>query len=613
MTFKRLVKCIVSITAALSVLFSAAVTNAAEKNESADRIYFYNISGNGAISSDMILIESEGHFGLIDTGHRYADTIEDEDGTSLPASMENGLSSQVAYKNGRDAARYMNQSLGVTHLDFIIGTHSHSDHIGGVPEIAELEFTDKEGNTRHLVDENTVYFYKNYYHISNKQDDMKTKSSTSWHNQAFNYQAVKAMSEQGAQLAELSHGVFINSNTEGLYNFSDVTKAVNQTEGLSGAKYFRGALNDYYDDFVIFNMGNLTIRLYNLFSHNTTRDENVNSIITVVTDGSSKFVSLADINVQYKAEQKLAKAIYDDIGKADLLKVAHHGTVSGSNSKEMLDLLQPKYAAVTRSRGYAYGTNGHGAFSAAMMYARKNFKTVFYEVGASDFGIAAEFTDGGFDFYNVEGVGKKAALTSAEDCKSNIIPVNGWSDWDVEWTNLKANDTVEHYYFINGETIPNWYEEDGYWYYLDTNSKKITGWMKYGGKWYYFDNNGVMLTEWQKISGVWYYFGTDGKMNTEWQKINGKWYYFNSSGAMQKGWQKIGGKWYYFSGSGDMQTGWKKLGSSWYYFNSNGTMKTGWLKLKGKWYYLDKNGKMVTGKRRINGVNYTFSSNGVMK
>ena len=105
----------------------------------ADRLYYFNMDSNG-IQGNLILVESNGSWGLLDTGHRYADTIQDADGRIISTPQSTGLSSQISMRSGRDVANYMINQLGVTHLDFIVGTHAHSDHIGGVPEIATTSF-----------------------------------------------------------------------------------------------------------------------------------------------------------------------------------------------------------------------------------------------------------------------------------------------------------------------------------------------------------------------------------------------------------------------------------------------------------------------------------------
>lgn len=82
-------------------------------DNTADRIHFLN-TGN----SDCILLESNGHFALIDSG----------EGNNNPRR-------KTAYKGfEEDVLSYLNkvcaENNGEIYLDFILGTHYHYDHIG---------------------------------------------------------------------------------------------------------------------------------------------------------------------------------------------------------------------------------------------------------------------------------------------------------------------------------------------------------------------------------------------------------------------------------------------------------------------------------------------------
>jgi len=604
--------------------------------ESGDRIYFYNIGGNGATSGDLIIIESDGHFGLIDAGHRYSGSITDSQGVTYSALSEDNLSSQIEFKNGRDAAEYMINSLGITHFDFVLATHSHSDHIGGIPEIAGFEGYDDEGNIISLIDENTVYFYKKYRHVNSKQDDLPSGGevidefaeegiaegeelvyNSSWHNQAFYYQAVKAMRSKGAVMAELSGSLIVDSGEQGEVDYSSVFSEIDSASSIERVRYFQGDKSDWLDDFISFEMGNLSIRLYNLFSHGTALNENVNSIVTVVTDGSSKFVSLSDINVENKVEQRLAGAIYEDIGTADLIKVSHHGTYAGSNSKEMLDYLKPKYAVVTRNRDFAYGNNARGAFSAAMVYARKNYSTCFYEAGASDFALVADFTQNGFAFSNLEGTLDEVKLTSADKCVSTVTPYNGWSEWDVCWG---ENRLSELYYVYYGEFISNWYQDDkGRYFYIDENGQKQKGFVTIGSYTYYLSpeetqdySEGQMYTGRNDIDSNTYYFDSKGRMQVGWTQLEDmNWYYFDTDGVLQKGWQSISNTVYCFDENGKMYVGKNTVNGDNYIFGENGALKTGWIQFEGNWHYSEDDGKLCTGWKNISSKWYYFDENGV--
>ena len=70
--------------------------------------------------------------------------------------------------------------MGVTHLDFIIATHAHQDHIGGMPQIAY-----------HFVDKRTKYYYKKF-------------RISSYNNDAYYKAAYNSMKKKGAQLIDVT-------------------------------------------------------------------------------------------------------------------------------------------------------------------------------------------------------------------------------------------------------------------------------------------------------------------------------------------------------------------------------------------------------------------------
>lgn len=82
-----------------------------------DRIYFLNTG-----SADAILIESDGRFALVDGA-------EDSDNPrGFPELVYDGTEDYVV-----DAVRKIaGDENGKAVLEFILGTHSHSDHIGGL-------------------------------------------------------------------------------------------------------------------------------------------------------------------------------------------------------------------------------------------------------------------------------------------------------------------------------------------------------------------------------------------------------------------------------------------------------------------------------------------------
>lgn len=655
-TISIILAAIIMTAALLSSIpaYSASTTN---------RIYFFNVAQAGVSDGDMILIQSGNRFGLIDSGLRYKNTIQDADGTVYNIPQSSGLSTQTRYKSGRDVIDYAVSYLGLEHLDFIVATHAHSDHIGGIPEIAAC----KNQSGSYLVDNKTAYFYKEYKHVNDRDDDLVRHTDTCWHNQAFAYQAKMAMQNRGANLIDVSEDVTVNHNQPKMNN----AEALRQMAAcsLDGADWYYGASDDYYDDYLRFSFGGLTIQLFNLYHHATSRNENVNSISALITDGTYHFVTTADLNVEDYAEQKVATAIAAEMngGRADLYKVAHHGSDEGSNAKETMDILKPANMVTTREPYIVNGKSYPSQLTPIYQYCKSNYQTVLYEAGESKIGLAATFTENGFAFHELDG----ANLVSAQKCigdlplSSDTVYCYWYSYWGSDynddvfmayhytggkqtlWTlrnyrwcyltseaarwqtdlrddaKLPAGTYVTGWQLINGvwyyfredgalRESDGWVNRAGYWLYM-RNGNEVTGWQKIDGVWYYFRPNGRMHTGKLSVKGDIYYLNRDGSMFTGWMKENGYWYYYDTDGRMRTGWVNDGGMWYYCDTNGAMQTGWKYVGNRWYFLKGNGAMVTGWQKLSGVWYYFSSSGAMLTGWVKDSGLWYYLNASGTMR
>ena len=110
-------------------------------------------------SSDSILLEAYGHYGLIDSSNPYKDIEKEVEHVQIDISKkEIDQSLDDPDKSVKAVINYLNY-LKVDKLDFIISTHAHNDHIGGMPAIAY-----------YFVNENTKYYYKEY---RKTKDDIK--------------------------------------------------------------------------------------------------------------------------------------------------------------------------------------------------------------------------------------------------------------------------------------------------------------------------------------------------------------------------------------------------------------------------------------------------------
>ena len=94
--------------------------------EGISRIHFIALNGSYS-DSDAILIESNGKYGLIDSSNPSK--------TSSDPNLAFTREYVDTAANGLTVVKYLTD-LNVSHLEFVLATHSHSDHVGGMVDIA---------------------------------------------------------------------------------------------------------------------------------------------------------------------------------------------------------------------------------------------------------------------------------------------------------------------------------------------------------------------------------------------------------------------------------------------------------------------------------------------
>ncbi|MFS9088795.1 MBL fold metallo-hydrolase [Streptococcus infantis] len=623
-----------------ALILSASIIQAQTVNAdtistgSGNRIHFINTKANSG--SDAILLESNGHYALIDMGEDY----DFPDGTDTRYPNRWGISINNYQVLEDRLIRHLDQ-LGVKKLDFILGTHVHSDHIGGADEILN----------RYQVDK---FYLKKY------SDQRITSTWGLWDN---------------------------------LFNYDNALRAA-QNKGVT-------LIQDIKDEDSHFKFGDMDIQLYNYKNEydadgNLKRvlDDNSNSIVAVVTVAGKRIYLGGDLDNAEGAEDKLGPVI----GKVDMMKWNHHYDAKVSNTIGFIDHLSPSMVIqttggdinVASTRDYLQKkniqvihassktqdatvfdisdkgfTNVSGDFPNIPTVEEKWYKEDgYWKYRLKDGQMAIGWHDiaGATYFFNGKGQmqsGRWLRITDEwnGEPKFNDYYLNndgkmqtgGWFYHDNTWYYIQSNGARRYnelaeiggqkYLFdkdgkmltglqvFNGKkmlfassgalqteaTASSWQKIDGNWYYFDEDGKHIVGKKEINGVHYYFDNKGVMQTSWALIEGHWSYFASSGAMKTGWIKDKDTWYYLDKDGVMLTGLQEIDGTRYYLNASGAMQTGWKWLDNHYYYFASSGAMKTGWLKDKELWYYLDKDGIMLTGLQEIDGTRYYLNTSGAMQ
>ena len=240
-------------------------------NESRDAIHFLSTA-----SSDAILLESNSAYALID----YA---EDSDN---PRGFD-----ELAYEGYEERVlEYLKANAsnenGIVNLDFIIGTHSHSDHIGGFDTVIADESVEVGRAYLKVYDESQI-------------NDHEVEK---WDNKEVYEQMVNALEAKNIPIISS-----IDENT--------------------------------------FSLGNFTVTILNTKDNNTEKvGENDNSLGVLIEKNGAKIFLAGDINNINGDEDRLSPII----GKVDLLKVGHH-SYSGSTTANWLKALNPDVCVVTNN------------------------------------------------------------------------------------------------------------------------------------------------------------------------------------------------------------------------------------------------------------------------
>ena len=552
--------------------------NKVEAYEETTKIHFISLYG----STDAILLESDGHYGMVDSGEDW----DYPNGEDPKYPLRDGISKNVGYE--QQVIHYL-EKMGVQKLDFYIGTHAHSDHIGSGDEILDhfptdrlyiSEYDDSYQLDAHGKDPTDPYYYpeaKEYRLWDNQYvydkliasakrngveiiSDLDLDKNAQYRNFTMGKMQISIMNYERKRDSEGKFVPVIMENENSLVvkvsaygKNALLTSDIDPTEGATG-KLADELIEQLWDTEGIQGDDAEEIESVNYQIPYTLNEEDANAELPDDQEANRN-----------ESEPNLGKKI-----RIDLMKMAHH-SLDYNNTTYFLTSLNPKTAIVT---GYM------SWFNERMKECLPN--TEVFGTTTDSAAVVSEF--------------------SAENgLTTRYIKIEPeWSQIDEEW----------YYFNEDGRTVRGWNNIDGKRYYFDMKGIVQIGWKQIENNRYYMNSSGEMQTGWQYIGGKWYYMDDSGKMQTGWKQIENKWYYMNKSGEMQTGWRQIENKWYYMNKSGEMQIGWKRIGDKWYYMNESGEMQIGWQRIEQKWYYLYKNGTMAYNVRI---GKYYLGKNGQMK
>lgn len=291
-------------TTSTSEFVDTSDEEAKDKVPTGTKIHFIGI-GPG----DAILIESNGHYGLVDSGNPYGD------GT------------KQALSNSSYTVEHVKQYLtsqGVKTLDFVIATHSHSDHIGGMVVIAN-----------NFCNSNTKFYYRSY--VSTSEDTQYPD----WDNAGYHQRSVSAMQSRGVNLVEVT-------SKYPSFTMGDFTIQIFNTEPLTAQE--AGGNGD----------GSV---------------ENANSICSLITY-KGKYKTLLTGDMGKSDESK----VYERAGgHVSIFKMPHHGCYANINGSH-LRKLSPRKIIGTSNQIWS-------GMHALYYYMNKKYGSSFYLANGVDYVI----------------------------------------------------------------------------------------------------------------------------------------------------------------------------------------------------------------------------------
>ena len=257
---------------AVSVMNIPVLRDAPANIEQPDKIHFLKTG-----SSDAIILESDGHFAMVDAG---------EDANN-PRNFDwlvfRGYENEIL----RYLKEHASDENGKVHLDFVLGTHSHSDHIGGFDTV--------------ILDPDVTVgraYLKEY-----NEEKINDYEIEQWDNKEVYDQMVAALNERNVPIVR--------------------------------------------PDGEPFALGNFKVTLFNTNDPENPGKvgENDNSLGVLIEKNGTKIFLAGDMDNNTGDEERLAP----EIGRVDLLKVGHHG-YSGSSTDAFISTLMPKACVITNGR-----------------------------------------------------------------------------------------------------------------------------------------------------------------------------------------------------------------------------------------------------------------------
>lgn len=585
------------LAACLAAMACVAVHGGEVEAAGETKIHFISLDS----TTDAILLESNGHFGMVDSGEDW----DYPDGETYP--LRDGVTRGIGYE--QQVIHYL-KSVGVEKLDFYIATHAHSDHIGSGDEILDAfpterlyinRYDDSYMTDAHGTDPADPYYNEN------------AVESRLWDNQYVYDQIIKAAQRNGTQIiTDLDLEENAQNRSFSLGNMSIQLMNLERDRDEAGNIIPVSSENNNCIVTKITANGRVALLTSDMEPLDGDTAKVANQLIEELGDhedvqpsddidiqiedsyADTEYESKTDIELDLPENRAVPEEEIEDQEEAidesvknngktisiDLMKMVHH-SVDYNNTTYFLTSLNPKTAVIT---GY------ESWFNARERDCLPNTKV--YATASDSAAVVATFSENGI-------------RTEYEKLEPEWHQIDGqWYYFDENgrtYTDQGAHEIDGKVYCFDQKgalaTENRWVQVGGKWRYWLTEAEYYKNdWLNQGDSWYYLDKNGDAATGWREIRGNWFYFYSDCAMASDIWIDN---YYVNEFGvwepnASRSEWILSGNRWWYRHADGSYtSSGWEEIGDSWYYFDSAGWMVTGWQWVGDKCYYLTASGAMA--------------------
>ncbi|MBR5662992.1 MAG: MBL fold metallo-hydrolase [Bacilli bacterium] len=518
--------------------------------DSGDRIHFVSSE-----EGDGIIVESNGHCGLIDSLDPAS--YKSVANSNTCALEDTGTSS---LGNGSTLKTYA-ENIGCDHFDFVIMTHSHKDHIGGIPLLKDM------------FNEDTIVFYKE--DLTTSDDYEENKDCGTYKNHEYQQRALATFNEKNSQLCDVTTAYELSNSKCNLSQLSNnVISGVgyNSNNDFINTHFIDGTIgyNTNVRNTLYFDFGDFKINLYSLYNL-SYHQEDLNSILTLIyhKPGQGRAALTADLSIEPIDElndniSSLSGIIHNPTGtcyecisrgvenqladvvrSVDVLKAANHG-LENSNTLHALDVYQPDYYITT---GGNLNSNLYQSNIAAITYLKNKYHTKSYLSNQATGAVVAQFNGTGSDKVSILNYDANGTQSNTELADVSTIVYKDLNDNYLDGKKIiNENYTYDNQYVYikNGRPIVNdWITVDDKIYHA-----KSTGLLDLGfsdpinDNIFYFsdlgdEHDGEMLTglnvvQYGEVDYL-YYFRTEpdienskpiGTYVTGLKTINNKTYYF---------------------------------------------------------------------------------------